>query len=251
MRGRSGSAHKLAPTTDADSPWRPFEDRRRDRDVKRDAVLRTAAQLFLELGYDRTSLAEVAERLNITKPALYNYFGSKEEILAECYRLGQEMSQASLTAIAAMPGTGLERVGALIRDYAEIMTRDFGQCLVRVDDRVLSPDSRRHVRAGKRLIDQGFRRFISEGVADGSILPCDVKVAAFTVAGALNWIGHWYRPGGELEPQQLGEEFARRLTMGLAAAPQPEPAPARRRRRPPEAGDEPGGAAPKKRRKAL
>ena len=68
-----------------------FASRRRDRDTKREAVLQTAAQLFLEKSYARTSLNDVAERLNITKPALYHYFRNKEEILLECYRVGTGM----------------------------------------------------------------------------------------------------------------------------------------------------------------
>src|SRR4051795_5134295 len=68
-----------------------FADRRRDPESKRDAVLQTAAQLFLEKSYGRTSMNDVAERLNITKPALYHYFHNKEEILLECYRLGTGM----------------------------------------------------------------------------------------------------------------------------------------------------------------
>src|SRR5262249_4393889 len=60
------------------SPWMPFESRRRARDEKREAVLRTAVQLFLEQGYHGTTLNDVAERLNVTKPALYNYFRGKD-----------------------------------------------------------------------------------------------------------------------------------------------------------------------------
>ncbi len=67
------------------SPWLPFETRRRDRDAKREAVLRTAVQLLLEQGYHRATLNEVAQRLNITKPAIYNDFGGKDEILFECW----------------------------------------------------------------------------------------------------------------------------------------------------------------------
>src|SRR5882757_8341155 len=82
------------PSSDT-SPWMPFENRRRARDEKRDAVLRTAVQLFLEQGYHRATLNEVAERLNITKPALYNYFRGKDEILFECWALGQSWSMNS------------------------------------------------------------------------------------------------------------------------------------------------------------
>ena len=57
------------PASDS-SPWMPFESRRRARDEKRDAVLRTAVQLFLEQGYHRATLNEVAERLNISMPTV-------------------------------------------------------------------------------------------------------------------------------------------------------------------------------------
>lgn len=209
-------SRKVAATA---SPWEPFEDRRRARDLKRDAVLRVAVHLFLEQGYDRTSLNEVAERLNITKPALYNYFANKEEILVECYNLGQEMSEATLAVMRAQPGNGLLRLRGLIRGHAMTMTEDFGQCLVRVDDRVLSPEARKTVRAGKRLIDAGFREFISEGIADGSIRPCDVKLTAFAIAGALNWIGHWRQPDGDRTAEEIADEMALRLTEGVIAAP--------------------------------
>jgi len=50
-------------TSNRQSPWLPFESRRRARDEKRDAVPRMAVKLFLEQGYHRTTLNEVAERL--------------------------------------------------------------------------------------------------------------------------------------------------------------------------------------------
>ena len=50
------------------SPRKAFADRRRDPATKREAVLKTAARLFLEKSYSRTSMNDVADRLNITKP---------------------------------------------------------------------------------------------------------------------------------------------------------------------------------------
>ena len=72
------------------------------------------------------------------------------------------------------------------------------------------------VRAGKRSIDLTFRGYITEGISDGSIKPCDAKLSAFAIAGSLNWIGHWYQSNGPLSPQAIAEEFTDRLTEGLA-----------------------------------
>lgn len=199
------------------SPWAPFEDRRRARDEKKYAVLRMAAQLFLDVGYHRATLNDVAARLNITKPALYNYFRSKEEILEECYRLGQQMAEEAIAAIDAEGGDGLTRLRKLIRAYALLMTIDFGMCLVRLDDRELSDEAHRRVRAEKRQDDLAFRKYVEAGVADGSIVECDPKLAAFAIAGSLNWIGHWYREGGVYSADQIANHFADLLTTGLKA----------------------------------
>ncbi|WP_315834300.1 TetR/AcrR family transcriptional regulator [Bradyrhizobium prioriisuperbiae] len=198
------------------SPWLPFESRRRARDEKREAVLRTAVQVFLEQGYHRATLNDVAERLNITKPALYNYFGGKDEILFECWAVGQERVDECIASINAGGGSGLDKLRKLVRGYGEMMATDFGASLVRFDVRDLTEKNSKTVRAAKKGIDRTFRNYIAEGIADGSIKPCDTKLTAFAIAGSLNWIGHWYRHDGALSPQAIADDFAIRLTEGLA-----------------------------------
>jgi AcrR family transcriptional regulator len=194
-----------------------FASRRRDPETKREAVLETAAQLFLEKSYARTSMNDVAERLRITKPALYHYFHNKEEILLECYRLGSGMIEEILNNIATHCGTGLKKVEAFIYSYANVMTVNFGRCVMRLDEGDLSTGARAEVRAYKRKIDRRLRAFIQEGVGDGSIASVDPKLAAFAIAGALNWICIWYEPEGPLSPTEIAAHFAQTLTRGLAA----------------------------------
>ena len=193
-----------------------FSSRRRDPATKREAVLKTAAQLFLEKSYGRTSLNDVADRLNITKPALYHYFRNKEEILLECYRLGTTLIGDTLDNIASHCGTGLEKVEAFIYSYANVMTINFGRCVMRLDDGDLSSAALAEVRNYKRKIDRRLRSFIQEGIEDGSITPCDPKIAAFAIAGAVNWICQWYEPEGPLSAEEIASQFARTLTQGLA-----------------------------------
>ncbi|MCA6124509.1 TetR family transcriptional regulator [Bradyrhizobium sp. WSM 1704] len=205
-----------SPFSNQDSPWLPFESRRRARDEKREAVLRTAVALFLEQGYHRATLNEVAKRLNITKPALYNYFRGKDEILFECWAIGNELVDECIAETSAGGGTGLDKLRKLTVRYAELMTADYGKSLVRFDLRDLSDDNRKIVRNAKRRIDRAFRDYIAQGIADGSIKPCDPKLSAFAIAGSLNWIGHWFQPGGAMSGRAVAEEFAIRLTEGIA-----------------------------------
>src|SRR5262249_15894836 len=121
-----------------------------------------------------------------------------------------------LAEITAHCGTGLEKVEAFIYSYANVMTVNFGRCVMRLDQGDLSSDALAEVRSYKRKIDRRLRSFIQEGIGDGSITPCDAKIAAFSIAGALNWICMWYEPGGALTAEEIAAQFARTLTQGLA-----------------------------------
>src|SRR6202007_1660100 len=135
----------------------------------------------LEKSYGRTSMNDVADRLNITKPALYHYFRNKEEILIECYRLGTGLIEEILNEIAAHCGTGLEKVEAFIYSYANVMTVNFGRCVMRLDEGDLSSEALTEVRKYKRKIDRRLRSFVEEGLSDRSIATCDSKIAAFVI----------------------------------------------------------------------
>lgn len=198
-------------------PWKAFRVReQRSLGVKRDAVLQTAAQLYLEMGYRKTSMSLLAARLGITKPALYYYFRNKEELLVECYRAGIESIEGALKGAIDYQGNGLQKVESYIRSYATaIVTFDFGRCVATLDDSELSDQARRQVRNLKRRIDAAVRGYIEEGIADGSIANCNSKMASFAIAGAINWIGTWYRPNGGLGDNEIVSEFTRLLTAGL------------------------------------
>jgi AcrR family transcriptional regulator len=205
-------------TKRAHEPWKAFQARQRNQDIKRDAVLQTAAHMFLEQGYRRTSMSDLAKRLQITKPALYYYFRNKEELLVECYRAGITLIETLLDKALVSRGTGLDKVKVYIEAYGKsVVLHDFGRCVSMLDENELSSETRKQVRALKRRIDASIRGYIEEGIADKSIAPCDPKLASFAMSGAINWIGTWYKPSGPLSGLEIASHFAYLLTEGLRA----------------------------------
>jgi AcrR family transcriptional regulator len=196
---------------------RLFADRRRNPDGKREAVLRTAVLMFLERSYARTSMNDVATQLNITKPALYHYFRNKEEILVEIYRLGTDLIDEMLDGIEADEKPGLDKVADFIAGYIRIISGDFGRAVIRLDDGELSKAGRKVVRGRKREIDHRLRAMIDSGIEDGSIASCDAKIAAFILAGSINWMASWYEPMGPLNLSAITAQYVRMVSTGLAA----------------------------------
>src|SRR5436190_17297960 len=59
-------------------------------------ILKVAARLFAERGYERTTLEMIADELGLSKPSLYYYVKSKEDILADIF---QEIFQSILECV--------------------------------------------------------------------------------------------------------------------------------------------------------
>jgi AcrR family transcriptional regulator len=202
----------------SESPWKPARERARERESKREAVLLAAARVFRERGVHSTTLDDIASYLNVTKPTIYYYLTNKEQIIFECFRLGIGRITAVLAELGSSPGTGREKLTALVRSYAEVMASDFGWCMVRVEDHDLSPAVARRLKSMKSEIDQGIRQLIRAGIADGSVRDCDPKMTAFALAGALNGIGHWYRADEPLTPAEIATRFLELFERGLEPA---------------------------------
>lgn len=209
---RQGSSPMVNSTTK--SPW-GRSSREQDRENKREAVLRTAARIFNERGYHGTSLELVAEELEITRPTVYYYFKNKDEILFECVRIALEMIEQVAQDVMERGGSAAEQLVAVMKQYAEVMMQDFGICLVRVGDSPLPAESRVKLRRLQSNIDRKLRGLIEQGIRQKAFVPCDPKLAGFALAGALNSISRWYRPDGELKPEEIADHFVRLLIGGL------------------------------------
>jgi AcrR family transcriptional regulator len=198
-----------------DSPFLGQDARAELRERKREAILTAAVRMFNERGYHATSLDDVAASLGISKPVVYHYLGNKEQVLFECMQCGLAELRAALDKARACTGSGLDRLRSFLVGYAEVNMADFGRCVIRTGDEVLSPENRARFRALKREIDSELRKLVTEAAADGSAHVEDVRLATFAIAGALNWPSRWHSEDGTLEPRQIAERLTDFLIEGL------------------------------------
>jgi AcrR family transcriptional regulator len=198
------------------SPFRSAQGRSEDRAVKRQALLSAAVELFNERGFHATSLDDVAASVGVTKPVVYHYLGNKDQVLFECVRCGLAQLREAAEVARAQPGNGLDRLKAFLRGYAEVVMGGFGRCVIRTGEETLSAESRAQFRASKREIDAAMRGMIEQAVADGSAEVADIRLTAFTIAGALNWTARWYRDDLGRSAAAIAREMVDILCAGLA-----------------------------------
>ncbi|WP_152207934.1 TetR/AcrR family transcriptional regulator [Marinobacter changyiensis] len=193
----------------------PF-DREQLRESKRDAVLHVAASAFNRRGYTNTSMDNVAEALQITKPTLYRYFKNKQQILFELHMHAMNHGEEALRLAHATGSNGLEKFLIYCRRYMQGIFGEFGTCPVLVDvDSLKNPD-KGHVIERRAKISKATVEIIEEGIADGSIDACDAQLAALYTLGALNWMPLWYREDGRKTAEQVADEFVGLFERTLA-----------------------------------
>ena len=191
-------------------------DRSEQFQLKRQVVLETAARTFNQRGFQKTTLADIAEELNIAKPTIYHYFDNKDEILFECHRIAIEEITARDDDSLPEDTRGVALLRRFIWRYVHMIVGDFGTCLVMTGPMALAPENQNRVRKGRKEIDMILCGIIRRGIKDGSFAPCDPKTTCMFVFGAMNWIPHWYRSDGEIDVDELAERIIEFVMKTLA-----------------------------------
>jgi AcrR family transcriptional regulator len=190
---------------------------RSKKEALRLTVLEAAAKLFAQRGFGGTNLQDIADALELSRPALYYYFKSKEEILASLVEEVTVFSGHQATELAAKadfnPSETLRQMTFSHCKWLLEHTVEF-----RVVDRSendLPPATRRtHDRAKRALLDN-FVRTIERGIELGHFRPVDATVTAFSIIGMCNWTAWWFLPQGRVPLEEVAKSIADFAVGGL------------------------------------
>lgn len=194
-------------------------DRTDQRGRKRNAVLRVAATAFNQRGFSNTSMDDVASVLGVSKPTLYQYFESKQDILYHCHQLAMDNGDAGLALAKRHTGSGFEALTIYLDRYMRGIFGDFGTCPVLTDVDSLTPERRDEVVSRRARISAATADLVQAGIDDGSIVDCDPKLASLFALGVVNWIPLWYRETGPNTPDEITRCFIALLGSGFATKP--------------------------------
>ena len=185
-------------------------------------MLREAAASFNFKGYHATSLTEIATSLGVTKAALYHYFPNKNSLLAACFEHAMEVAFASLERGRKEGKNGRDRLVLTISGYVSQLIDELNCGVGLMEEQALEPGDRAKLVRQRDKFERALRALVKEGIEDGSVVPCDPKLAIFVILGAMNWVPKWFKPSGAWKPEQLtlalGQIFERALSSTPAAA---------------------------------
>jgi TetR/AcrR family transcriptional regulator, cholesterol catabolism regulator len=186
----------------------------------RQEILRTAARLFQQRGYDATSMNDVAAALKLSKGGLYHHFQSKDEILFEIMNHAMEITEDRVLAPVRGIADPEARLRALIRLHIEVVLspQDREITVMLHENHPLPPALRKRINTRKK----DYIHFVESLMAEvqrmrqgrNSVSP---RAAAFALLGMINWIYQWYKPEGSLQAHNLIPQFTELVFGGILA----------------------------------
>jgi AcrR family transcriptional regulator len=176
----------------------------------RQEILRMAARLFQQQGYDATSMNDVATSLKVSKAGLYHHFQSKDEILFELMNHALDITQERVVDRVRGIADPEERLRLLIRLHVEVIlsVRDREITVLLHENHPLPPSRRKRINARKKEYVHFVEKLVSEvQQSRPSRRNVSSRAAAFALLGMINWIYQWYKPEGALNSQQIAAQF--------------------------------------------
>ncbi|MBB5319770.1 TetR/AcrR family transcriptional regulator [Marinobacter oulmenensis] len=185
--------------------------------MKSEALLREAVSAFNQKGFYATSLEDIANSMGVTKAALYHYFPSKHALLFEAFKEALRVAFESLEIAQQSGRTGLEKLQFSIQRYLEVALGELSRCVILTEEHALLDEDRAEIVKQRDQYEHALRDMVREGINDGSIIPCDPKLAIFSIFGAVNWVPKWFTEMGDWSNVQLSQAMAQLLCRSIAS----------------------------------
>ncbi|MEH6643409.1 TetR/AcrR family transcriptional regulator [Vreelandella glaciei] len=175
---------------------------------RRKELTRLAAQLFVQEGFDRTTVRMLAQEMGIKSGSLFHHFKDKQEILAAVIEEGTQnalmIARKALNECAAEPEV---RLRTMARAHLETLFTDRNAHVVALFEwRRLDPAASAHLSHLRDAYEALWVAVIDDALEAGLIHGDRFLVSRF-VLGALNWTVRWYDPNGPRSPDNLADEL--------------------------------------------
>ncbi|HMM82589.1 MAG: TetR family transcriptional regulator [Cryobacterium sp.] len=184
--------------TDTAAPTRQNHDQ--------ESILRVAAEVFIQHGYDATSMGQLAEKLGITKSAIYHHVPSKEYLLQLALDRALDSLEAILVDPLASTGPAIDRLMYVLRSSVGVLTDQlpFVTLLLRLRG---NTELERNALDRRRAFNQVVADLVDEARNDGDIRKdIDPRTTTRLLFGMIGSVVDWYKPGGPVSAEDVAND---------------------------------------------
>ena len=186
-------------------------------------LIDAAARVFERRGYTDATLANIAAEAGVSKPTVYQYVKSKQQLLETIVEQAVYPLRDGIDQIVKSECAAIDKLNAYIefhvlsairyQPYYAVLTSDQHQ---------LSPQALRRYQSWARTVNHATTELLEQGKREGAVRPdIDIPIAVNLLNSTLTSIARWYRPGDRAEPDEMVAEVGKYLSgLILSASPQ-------------------------------
>jgi len=193
------------------------ERRNRRSEARRREILRAAATVFRERGYNEAGMRDIADAADLSPGNLYYYFKGKHEILFFCQDRALDQMLASLEQAQKQDGRVAARLYTLIQAHLHCMLGDLEGSIAHLMIGGLPLELRDRLIDKRDRYEQGIRELIEQGIERGEFAHLDSTLVTRALLGASNWTAQWFHPEGSQSVEKIADTLADYLVRGLTA----------------------------------
>jgi AcrR family transcriptional regulator len=193
--------------------------------VRKQELLRAAAEVLRAKGLDALRMDDVAREINVDRATLYYYFDNKQQLFREVIIDSVAAHVALARSIAAEERPAREKLRGLLTSLMDSYDRWYPLMFVYIqeDMRRLATDTSPELALLAKLgneYDDIVVGVIEQGIAEGEFHPdTPPRVVAYAIIGAASWSHRWYKPGGQFTGREIGEVYSSLFVDGLLVGP--------------------------------
>lgn len=190
-----------------------------DEGNRRAELIRAAGRLFVDKGFDATTIRDIADAVGMRSGSPFYHFKSKQDMLKAVMIEGLQSALAAQQEAMAGLRAPEEKFRALVQSHLRIILEDHTEFPVLLYEwRALSDESRAEVIAVKDRYEAVWQTTLKE-LKKAGLVNDDSKVARLLLFGALNWTVQWYRPDGSRSIDQIAQQLAGMLIGAAGRSP--------------------------------
>lgn len=189
VRGREWDVRNAETVID-DRPEGQKRSTSRKAERKREEIVQAAIQIINAKSFAGATMSDIAAALDLRDAALYYYFPSKQDLVYACHRQSLQRFEDILGLVDAGEASGGAKLKRFLHDLVVDALRS-GPQIYFGDHSYLDEARRDGIDAWGDRLKATLQRFIEEGMADGSIAPCEAKLVVQLMLGMLIWIPKW------------------------------------------------------------
>ena len=179
------------------------------------SVQDAAVALFIERGFDGTSIDDLARRLGISKSAVYHHISSKDALLGDVLDVALAGIEAVVDEVRASDGPALDRLVALVRGSVVVLVERLPYVTVLLRVRGNS-EVERQALARRRRLDRLAADLVRGAVDAGDLRPdVDPALTARLLFGTVNSLTEWLKPGARHDADALAAAVVTTVFDGL------------------------------------